>query len=340
MARFQIRGLIVAPRLPQSRFSMFDCLIERTPGPESSADVRRPPLAFTPAPPVPGIDFGHVEILPPHVKVEARHSITTVVEAELDRDAIQMALERFGRCLSAIIFASDPTAQGMVLATHSAEVPTGAAAGTPLQSVEVGTSINFMPVLVAPLDPRTEQNIRALEQLCHRDEASSSLLGLWNHAEQANLLAFSNRDNQEVLIRYALVLEKVGRAMAPELRQDTPEAIVSIARKLQEEIRPLLAGAPTDSSAAALAESIERGRREIQRLRIETIGQQIQSAGDRLTMDQRARTGAKDAWKDRNKLAGHPSEGQVQAQHLTNARSAAGSYLQAYLSWRFEHTGS
>ena len=314
---------------------MFDCLIERTPGPESSADVRRPPLAFTPAPPVPGVDFGHVEILPPHVKVEARHVITTIVEAELDRDAIEIAVERFGRCLSAIIFASDPTAQGMVLATHSAEVPADAAPGSPLQAVDVGTSINFMPVLVAPLDPQSEQNIHALEDLGHRDEAISSLLGLWYHAEQANLLAFSNRDNQEVLIRYALVLEKVGRAMAPDLRQDTPEAIIAIARRLHKELEPLLAMVPNDRSAGALAEAIERGHREIQRLKLETIGQQIRSAGDRLAVDQRARTGAKDAWDDRNRLAGHPSDVLVEAGHLTNARSAAGSYLQAYLIWRF-----
>jgi hypothetical protein len=209
-----------------------------------------------------------------------------------------------------------------------------AADGSVVQSGEAGTSMASEPVLAAPLDAATEQRIRALEQLAARDPATGSLLSLWYEAERSYLLGFSNTDKQEVLIRYALVLEKIGDAMAPGLRQDTPEAIIEIALRLRDQLQELLQREASDATAAAVADAIDTGRGHIQRLRLETIGQRIRSAGEALGLDQEARRAARDGWNDRNKLAGHPPKHPVEAGHMTNARRAAGSHLQAYVVWR------
>src|SRR5216683_2490977 len=205
MARFQISGLIVAARLPQAAFSMFDCTIEPTQAPVSWPDVRRPPLGFVAAP---WIAFAVVETLPPHIKVQARYLITTDVEAASLDEALSLANERFGRFLSAIAFSSNPLVQGMVVITGWREL---AADGAVAQGGEAGTSMGFEPVILAPFDGPTEQSIRGLERLAARDGATQSLLVLWSEAERSNLLGFSNADKQEVLIRYAHVLEKIGK---------------------------------------------------------------------------------------------------------------------------------
>jgi len=329
VARFRINGLIVAARLPQTTFHLFDCTIEPTATPQSSPDARRPPLGFIPAA---GIQFASVEALPPHIKVEARHTITTELDAESWDDARSISNERFGRCLSAIAFASDPLHHGMALITGWQEL---AVDGSVLQAGEAGTSIVFEPAIVGPFNDATEQGVRALEQLAARDPATRSLLGLWHDAERSNLLGFSNVDRQEALIRYAHVLEKIGDAMAPGLKRDTPDAIAAIAARVRDELVALgLGHEATEAGAAVAAEAIDRGRRDIQRLRLETIGQRIRSAGEGLGLDQRAREAARNAWEERNRLAGHPPEHPVDAGHLTNARAAAGSHLQAYLVWR------
>jgi hypothetical protein len=114
VARFRINGLIVAAHLPHRAFHLFDCTIEPTATPQSSPDARRLPLGFIPAA---GIQFASVEALPPQIKVEARHSITTELDAESWDDARSISNERFGRCLSAIAFASDPLHHGMAVIT-------------------------------------------------------------------------------------------------------------------------------------------------------------------------------------------------------------------------------
>ncbi|MDQ6877490.1 MAG: hypothetical protein M3082_07280 [Candidatus Dormibacteraeota bacterium] len=252
---------------------------------------------------------------PPHIKFEAQHGITTIVEGD-ELDLREAARLRFARCLGAICFASNPLVPGVVREIRwerlEQAVP-GQGPDVVVETGEWGASAAIMPALIGPFTTQTATNLRAIEAMVGEVPAIGDLLALWSQAQLAELLAFNNQDWQEVLLRYCHVLEKIGDEMAPALKKDTPAAIVQIL----EILRTTLGDSPlttiSEPAASRLAAAVVTAHREVQRLRLDTIGQKIRAAGEALNLPQVALKSAREAWEKRSALAGHPSQVIVEA---------------------------
>jgi hypothetical protein len=203
-----------------------------------------------------------------------------------------------------------------------------------VESGEWGASAAILPAVIGPLTTETATNLRAIEAMVAEAPAIGDLLALWSQAQLAELLAFNNQDWQEVLLRYCHVLEKIGDEMAAALKNETPDAI----GRILEDLRATLGDGPlasiSEPTSARLAEAVTTAHREVQRLRLDTIGQRIRAAGQALGLPSVALKSAREAWEKRSALAGHPSQITVETGHANNARSAAGSHLQAFLTHR------
>jgi len=332
MPRWRVFGLIVADQLPTDPITLLDCTIAPLDRPRSTPDVSSP-FSLTPAP---GFSGTTVTASPPYIKFEARHAIITVVEGD-ELDSREAARLRFARCLGAVCFASNPFASGAVQEIRwerLAEAAPGQGADVVAESGEWGASVAIMPALIEPLTSQTATNLRAIEAMVRVAPAIADLLALWSQAQRAELLAFNNQDWQEVLIRYCHVLEKIGDEMAPALKKDTPAAITQILEGLRMTLGQSPITTISEPAASRLIEAVTTAHREVQRLRLDTIGQKIRAAGEALNMPPEILRSARDAWEKRSALAGHPSQVVIEAGHANNARSAAGSHLQAFLTHR------
>lgn len=332
MPRWRVSGLIVADQLPTEPITLLDCTIAPLDRPRSTPDVSSPFL-LTPAP---GFSGTTVTASPPHIKFEAQHAITTIVEGD-ELDSREAARLRFARCLGAVCFAGNPLALGVVQEIRWERLEDAAPGqGTDMvvESGEWGAAAAIMPALIGPLTRQTATNLRAIEAMVGETLAVGDLLALWSQAQLAELLAFNNQDWQEVLLRYCHVLEKIGDEMAPTLKKDTPAAIGQILEDLRTGLGERSLSTLAEPDASRLAEAVANAHGEIQRLGLDTIGQKIRAAGEALKLPPDILKSARVAWKMRSALAGHPSQIIVEAGHANNARSAAGSHLLAFLTER------
>src|SRR5438445_418334 len=176
MPRWRVSGLIVADQLPTAPLRLLECTIAPLDHPRSTPDVSSP-FSLTPAP---GFSGTTVMASPPHIKFEAQHSITTIVEGD-ELDLREAARLRFARCLGAVCFASNPLAPGVVQEIRWERLQQGVPGQGPdavVESGEWGASAAIMPAVIGPLTTQTATNLRALEAMAGEAwEKRSALAG-------------------------------------------------------------------------------------------------------------------------------------------------------------------
>ena len=311
-------GLIIAPALPAVATVVGECEIR----PHKMVwSERHEPMQMQGS--GPGI-YSTLIPEPAHLRFSSSHRITTRVSAATFEGARNIALQRFARVASLTSLVMSQVGFPPEAAIRFAAM---APADDPLNRVGDLVEARGHAMPIAPMDPQLVGLVTSAYRSATSDPRLGRLIDTWYEADYRAGLAFTVEDRQDVVIRFTTILEGVGNAMRPgkalsaEARDQRESAI--------EQLASVLNGHPRLDDAV---QAVRDTHSIIRRTGLESEWARIESAGVALGVPAGNIQLASRAYRQRSAEGlAHFGYGDVQPSDVDSARSAARSYLTAYL---------
>src|SRR6266566_1310828 len=278
MAKWTVRGLVLAPKLLDEPSQYYDCLIRRIPGEAIWSPDPPDPLSLVPGP---AENVAAIRAFPARALFQAFHQIQTEIEAPDDREARESAATRFHVCTSLLISASHyPLGSDMITAAPEGLVMITECLGENSASgPSIQQHIGGIPVGL-PSDT-VRQTAGSLEKLAREDPNYRQLLQSMYLADERSLLSFSVGDEQQALVQYWKILESVSGLAAGAYKREVEfqEALTANLAEIATALKEQLEGT---TNVAQATQAIREAQLAIDIANLERAWHRIQSMGNRL----------------------------------------------------------
>ena len=261
----------------------------------------------------------------PNARFQARHSMSTIVDADSDVEALELGGEKFARAAAALGLL-DPLAPPPIFQVMERVRLTDK--GEAVGDYEFpGILANIGKIEISELSNGDMGELGALLKVVHDDSIASELMDLWFQANVLHYRSFTSADRANTLIACCVILERVAQELAPD-----PDEVMDAASVMAALI-DLDIALDQGRELSDVIRELRKALAVVRKERVEHTPERLRRAADSLELPEEAKGAALKAWDIRSSRAAHGGKS-VGREDATNARMAALYYLVGLLRHR------
>ena len=330
--QWKVRGLILADRLPHDEaVAILDCRISPL-GAAQWTPEDSPAMGFQPAPG--GLKVAIIRGFPSRARFEAYHGIETIVAADDERTAREVALNRFQEIAGLLVLSSQfPIGHKPLIAAPEALLAvTGVWGGGPIFGQLSQEHFGALPVGLPTTDNRQAAGV-----IAHLSGTVPELrLVLRNlyRVDEMSFLAFSEEHEKHTVVEYMKLVEQVTQYGATVIKKQRGFKQDLTAR--QTSIITALKASLIEASDSDAVRAIKDAARDLDAANLESAWRRVQAMGKEFNLSQVALEQAAVAWRLRSSKASHPGGGAWPSDARVTARQVAVLFITAFLGWLYQ----